>query len=98
MNIKEDVVRYIARLARIKLDENEVRLFAHQLDGILSYVDKLKKIDVKDVPPTSHALALKNVYREDAAKPSISNEMALENAPQKKGDFFKVPKIIETEG
>lgn len=95
MSIKDDVVRYVARLARIKLNEKEVQLFSRQLDDILGYVDKLKKLDIKDIPPTSHVLPLKNVYREDEIRPSISNEMALKNAPQRKGDFFEVPRIIE---
>lgn len=95
MGIKDDVVRYVARLARIKLSEKEVKLFAQQLDQILAYVDKLKKLDVKDVPPTSHVMVLKNVFREDKTKPSLTKEEVLKNAPQKKNDFFKVPRIIE---
>lgn len=95
MEIKDDIVRYVARLARIKLDENEVALFARQLDEILGYIDKLKKLDIKDIPPTSHVLPLKNVFRKDEVKPSITKEMALKNAPQRKSDFFVVPKIIE---
>lgn len=97
MSIKDDVVRYVAHLARIKLNDREVQLFARQLDEILGYVDKLKKLDVKDTPPTSHPLVLTNVFRQDEMKPSISNEMVLKNAPQKKGDFFVVPRIIEVE-
>lgn len=95
MSIKDDVVRYVARLARIKLSEKEVKLFAQQLDQILAYVDKLKKLDVKDIPPTSHVMVLTNVFRKDEIKPSLSKEEVLKNVPQKKGDFFKVPRIIE---
>lgn len=97
MEIKDDIVRYLARLARIKLSEKEVKLFAQQLDEILAYVDKLKQLDIKDVLPTSHAMVLTNVFREDEVKPSLPKEEALKNAPQKKGDFFKVPRIIEVE-
>ncbi|KPK42198.1 MAG: glutamyl-tRNA amidotransferase [Omnitrophica WOR_2 bacterium SM23_29] len=95
MSIKDDVVRYVARLARIKLSEKEVKLFAQQLDQILAYVDKLKKLDVKDIPPTSHVMVLKNVFREDQTRPSLTKEEVLKNAPQRKNDFFKVPRIIE---
>ncbi len=95
MEIKDDIVRYVARLARIKLDKSEVALFARQLDEILGYIDKLKKLDIKEIPPTSHVLPLKNVFRKDEVRPSIQKETALKNAPQRKGDFFVVPKIIE---
>ncbi len=96
MSIKEDKVRYVARLARVKLDEEEVKLFAHQLDDILSYVDKLNKLNIqKETPAMSHPHPASNPFRADETRPSISSESALKNAPQKKGDFFKVPKIIE---
>ncbi len=95
MSIKEDVVRYVARLARIKLDEKEVNLFAQQLDEILAYVDKLKKLNVEDVSPTTHVMMLTNVFRQDQVRHSLSKEEVLRNAPRKKGDFFKVPRIIE---
>lgn len=97
MSIKEEKVRYVARLARIKLTDGEVSLFARQLDGILGYVDKLnQKLEIsKDVPPMSHPHAASNPFREDKSRPSISSETALSNAPQSKGDFFKVPRIIE---
>lgn len=97
MSIKEDKVRYVARLARIKLTDEEVSLFSRQLDGILGYVDKLnEKLDMqKQTPPMSHPDVAYNSFREDIAKPSLTPEKALSNAPQKKGDFFKVPRIIE---
>jgi len=95
MSIKDDVVRYVARLARIKLSEKEVKLFAQQLDQILAYVDKLKKLDLKDISPTSHVMVLTNVFREDQTRPSLTKEEVLKNAPQEKNDFFKVPRIIE---
>lgn len=97
MSIKEDKIKYVARLARLKLTDEEVSLFARQLDGILGYVDKLnERLDVaKDVVPMSHPHAASNPFREDEARGSASSEAVLANAPQKKGDFFKVPRIIE---
>lgn len=96
MNIKEDKVRYIARLARIKLSEEEVKLFSHQLDDILAYVEKLNKLNIqKETPPMSHSHPPSNPWRADEVKPSVSSETALKNAPQRRGDFFQVPKIIE---
>lgn len=97
MSIKEDKVRYVARLARIKLTDEEVSLFSRQLDGILGYVDKLnQKLEIQSqTPPTSHPHMASNPFRADEVKPSLKSEKALANAPQKKGDFFKVPRIIE---
>lgn len=96
MSIKSDVVKYVARLARIKLSEEEVELFLHQLDGILSYVDKLNKLSIqKDTSPMSHPHPASNPYRADEARPSISTDAALKNVSKRKGDFFEVPKIIE---
>jgi len=112
MSIEEEKVRYVARLARIKLTDEEVGLFSRQLDGILGYVDKLnQKLDIQSrIPPTSHPRAAsdnalcdkfsklitqRDSFRADKIKPSLPAEKALANAPQKKGDFFKVPRIIE---
>ena len=97
MSIKEEKIRYVARLARIKLTDEEVGLFARQLDGILGYVDKLnERLDLqKEAAPMSHPHAASNSSRADRVQPSLAPEKALANAPQKKGDFFKVPRIIE---
>ena len=97
MSVMEDKVRYAARLARIKLTDEEVALFSRQLDGILGYVDKLnQKLDIQNrTPPMSHPHEASNSFRADEVKPSLPPEKALSNAPQKKGDFFKVPRIIE---
>lgn len=97
MSIREDDVKYVARLARIKLSEEEIKLFAHQLDDILAYVDKLNtKLKMqKETPPMSYVHNAENQHRQDEVKGSVSSELVLKNAPQKKGDFFKVPKIIE---
>lgn len=95
-NIDRSLVKHIAHLSRLELDEKEIDLYSSQLTSILSYIDKLNQIDTEKIPPTSHALAtLKNVFRKDAPKQSISPEQALLNAPQKEGGFFKVPQIIE---
>lgn len=94
-------VKYVARLARIKLNEEEIKLFTRQLDDILTYVNKLNaELDKrskmqKETPPMSYVHMAENPHRQDEVKKSISSESALKNAPQKKGDFFKVPKIIE---
>ena len=94
--ITEDVVRYVARLSRLHLDEKEVTRFQNQLSRILDYVAQLDEVDTEATLPTSHVLSsMKNVFREDIPGESVSNEEALSNAPQKKDNFFKVPKIIK---
>lgn len=96
MAISKETVRYVANLCRIELDDKELGNFTKQLDRILEYVHKLKKIDVKNLEPTSHVLAMKNVYREDRVKDSLPASEAIDNAPAKEGNLFKVKKIIET--
>lgn len=96
MGIKEEKVRYLARLARIRLSDKEVNLFSRQLDDILAYVNKLNSLNIqKETLPLSHPHAPSNLHRADEFKPSIPAQTALKNAPQRKGDFFCVPKIIE---
>ena len=96
MNIDKDTVRRVAMLSRLSLAEAELDGYCKQLGFILSYISKLNEVDTKDVIPTSHPLAtLKNVYRKDVLKPSLTTAEALQNAPLKDGDFFKVPQVIE---
>ena len=94
--IDESTVSYIAKLSRIALSEDETSLYSKQLESILGYISKLSELDTKDTPPTSHPLdTLKNVFRKDAVKASLTQEESLKNAPNKKDNFFSVPKIIE---
>lgn len=94
MAIDKDKVRYVARLARMKLDENTLDDFTRQLDRILKYMEKLNQLDTENTPITSHVLGLKNVFRKDENKPSLDNQTVLSNAPEKEDNYFKVPKII----
>ena len=97
MKIDKETVRRVALLSRLSLDDDELSEYSAELALILDYISKLNEVDTKDVPPTSHALSsLKNVYRKDILKPSLKTEEALQNAPSKEGDFFKVPQIIES--
>lgn len=94
--IDKIVVSRVAHLARLTLDQKELDVYSKQLASILSYINKLNEIDTKDVLPTSHALnTLKNVFRKDYPKPSLKAEEALNNAPSRDDDFFKVPPVIE---
>ena len=94
--ITEDVVRYVARLSRLSLEEGDAQKFQGQLSQILDYIEQLNEVDTEETAPTTHVLpSMKNVFREDEPVGSIPTEEALSNAPARKDGFFKVPKIIE---
>lgn len=93
--LNKDDVRYIAGLARIHVPEDELAGFTKNLENIINYVDQLNELDVKDVEPTSHVLHLKNVYRMDEVKPSLSQEEALKFSVESYQGSFKVPRVIE---
>lgn len=95
MKITKKDVEHVAKLARLRLTEEEKEKFGEQLSEILEYVEKLNVLDTAHVEPTSHVVALKNVMREDEVKPSLPVEEVLDNAPAREGKYFKVPKIIE---
>ncbi len=94
--MKEKIdVGYIANLARIKLTDEESEFLSRQLGDIISFIEKLNKVNIRDTQPTTHALPLMNVFREDRVKDSLSTEESLANAPEKNPPFFIVPKVIE---
>lgn len=95
MAISRETVEYVAHLARIKLVPDELEKLTGQLEQIVSFIDKLNKLDTKDVPPTSHILPITNILRQDSPSGSLSPEEALKNAPSSEGNFFVVPKVIE---
>ncbi|HET8578373.1 MAG TPA: Asp-tRNA(Asn)/Glu-tRNA(Gln) amidotransferase subunit GatC [Methylomirabilota bacterium] len=88
-------VEHVARLARLELSDADKERMRRELDSILSYIDKLRALDTDGVEPTSHAVPMTNVMREDAPRPSFPQEEMLTNAPERSGEFFRVPKIIE---
>jgi aspartyl-tRNA(Asn)/glutamyl-tRNA(Gln) amidotransferase subunit C len=88
-------VEHVARLARLDLGAEDKERMRRELDGILSYIDKLRALDTEGVEPTSHAVPLTNVMRDDEVRPSFPRSDMLANAPDRSGDFFRVPKIIE---
>ena len=93
--IERKDVEHVARLARLALSDAELERMREQLNGILSYIDKLNALDTRDVEPTSHAVPMVNVMREDEPAPCLPREEALANAPDRAGEFFRVPRIIE---
>lgn len=88
-------VRKVALLSRLEFSEAEADAFAGQLGRILDYVDKLSALDTTGVEPTSHALALTNVLRQDELRPSLTPDQALSGAPEQEAQCFKVPPIIQ---
>ncbi len=88
-------VEHVARLARLDLSEPEKKRMRFQLDAILTYIDKLRQLNTDDVEPTSHAIPMVNVMRGDEVRPCLPAEEMLANAPEREGDFFRVPRIIE---
>ena len=90
-------VAALARLARIELTEAELALLAPQLDVILESVARVSEVAAADIPPTSHALPLTNVFREDVVVPSLPRDQVLAAAPAVERDRFRVPRILEEE-
>jgi aspartyl-tRNA(Asn)/glutamyl-tRNA(Gln) amidotransferase subunit C len=88
-------VEYVAQLARISLSGEEIQKFGAQFSQILGSIDKLRELDVDQVDPTAHADPRVNVMREDVVQSSLSQELALRNAPVKANGLFVVPKIVE---
>ncbi len=88
-------VAHIARLARLELTDKEKELFGSQLNNILTHIEQLNRLDTSDIEPTSHVLEITNVLREDRLRPSQSQDEALSNAPDRSGDHYRVPRIIE---
>jgi aspartyl-tRNA(Asn)/glutamyl-tRNA(Gln) amidotransferase subunit C len=93
--IDDALVKKVAKLARLDLTDAEVVEFTGQLSAILDYMAKLNELDTTNVQPLAHCLPISNVLREDHVKQSLGTEAALANAPQRDGDFFKVPKILD---
>ncbi len=91
---REDVV-HVARLARLALTDAELETLREQLNAILSHIDALRAVDTSGVEPTSHAVPQFNVMRDDEPRPCFPVEEMLANAPDRVGDFFRVPRIIE---
>jgi aspartyl-tRNA(Asn)/glutamyl-tRNA(Gln) amidotransferase subunit C len=95
MTIKKETIKYVADLARMALHPDEEILFSTQLNDILDYMEKINELDTDNIKPMSYAVSMGNVLREDLPRQPLSNEQALSNAPDKKENFFRVPKIIE---
>lgn len=95
MALSKETVQYVADLSRISLEPQELEKFSLQLQTILDFIDQLKEPDTAGVEPTSHILPVSNVFRDDMPAACLPVEKTLANAPEKEGNFFVVPKVIE---
>lgn len=87
-------MRHVAHLARLELSENDEIRMTEQMNNILDYMDTLNQVDTSNVPPTTHAIQNKNVFRPDEVLNSLPREAALSNAPETDSASFLVPKVI----
>ena len=92
--ITADDVRKVAHLARLDLPEDKITTYTGQLERILDYVDQLQGVDTEGVQPTTRAVEVVNVTREDQVVATEVREELLDQAPLREGDFFRVPKIL----
>src|SRR5262249_59134130 len=95
--ITRDEVAHLARLARLAVTEQELDVFADQLDVILQSVSRIQQVAAADIPPTSHAVPLTNVFRPDEVRPSLPRAEVLAAAPAAEDDRFRVPRILDEE-
>ena len=92
--ISPDDVRKVAKLARLNLPDDKIATYTGQLESILGYVSQLEQVDTTGVPETTRAVEVTNVTRQDGVDPTPVREEILNQAPQREGDFFRVPKIL----
>ena len=97
MKISKETVEHVAHLGRLELEPEEIELYTQQIDSILQHMDSLTSLNTDGIEPTSHAVPVECVLREDMVRDSFSVDDSLKNAPERMGSFFKVPPIIEVE-
>ena len=91
--ISEHDVRYVAKLARLRIEQDEAARMTGELARILAHIDKMSELELADVPPTAHVLDVVNVTRADRERPSLSRDEALSNAPAVADECFRVPRM-----
>ncbi len=94
--ITSDDVRKVAKLSRLDIPDDDVEKYSNQLEDILEYIAQLERIDTTNVPPTTRAVEVVNVFRDDNVKTSSNDirDQLLSLAPEREGEFYKVPKIL----
>ncbi len=94
MKISKEQVQYVARLARLELEPEQLDNFARQLATILDYMETLSRVDTTGVEPTAHVLSITNAFRRDQVRQHLDRSQALANAPASEEGSFVVPKVI----
>jgi aspartyl-tRNA(Asn)/glutamyl-tRNA(Gln) amidotransferase subunit C len=95
MSLSAEHVRWVAHLARLDLADDEVATLTRDLTAIVDYMNQLQAVNTEGVEPLAHAVELANVLRADEPMPSLVVDQALANAPQRKGDFYAVPAVLD---
>jgi aspartyl-tRNA(Asn)/glutamyl-tRNA(Gln) amidotransferase subunit C len=95
MALTIDDVRWVAHLARLELTEAELATMTRTLSAIVDYVNQLQQVNTAAVEPLAHPLDVQNVFRDDDPVPSLAVDEALANAPDRRGDFYGVPAVLE---
>jgi len=94
--VNKDDVFYIANLAKLHIEQENVEKFTEEFNNIIDYINKLSEVNTDSIEPTSHVLEMFNVLREDVVTHSLEEEDVFRNAPDKEKDHFKVPRIVES--
>lgn len=95
MAVSANDIRWVAHLARLEFAESELHHFTEQFNEILKYVDQLRSVQTDGVEPLAHALPIHNVFRDDVIHASLPRDEALANAPDRRGEFYGVPAVLE---
>jgi aspartyl-tRNA(Asn)/glutamyl-tRNA(Gln) amidotransferase subunit C len=95
MSLTAEEARWVAHLARLELSSTELETMTRQLSAILDYVKQLQRVNTDGIEPLAHPLPIHNVFREDALAPSLPVDAALANAPDRRGEFYGVPAVLD---
>jgi aspartyl-tRNA(Asn)/glutamyl-tRNA(Gln) amidotransferase subunit C len=95
--ITRDDVAHLARLARLALDDHELDTYAAQLDVIIASVARVSEVAAADIEPTTHAVPVTNVFRDDVVSPGLDRDEVLAAAPAAEDGRFRVPRILDAE-
>ena len=95
MKVSKEDMETVAVLSRLSIPAEDEERATHDLEAILGYVENLNHVDTEHVKPTTYALPMQNVFREDEVRPSLERDAALSNAPAKEDGYFKVPRVLE---
>ncbi|WP_425446368.1 Asp-tRNA(Asn)/Glu-tRNA(Gln) amidotransferase subunit GatC [Dethiothermospora halolimnae] len=93
--ISKDDVKHVAKLSKLKFNDEEIEDFTEKFKSVVEYIDKLKEVDTEGVEPTYHVLPIKNVMREDEVHESLSRDKVLSNATNSENGYIKIPKVLK---